>query len=168
MKSLVEVEELVFPRHVYWQIVAHARRKLSGRYLPGEEPAPVAYGAVGGRLVNGSGEVTRAVPLAAERPLGSLLDDVTVRPRTGPGTPPRRRQDAVLFGGYQAGSATSRHAGPGRRRSHVESDVAAGSGLWMFVLSMVEAEIPVLNAHFEGDRTRQAPVRLSHYLDQYL
>jgi hypothetical protein len=183
MTSLAEVEELRFPEHLYNELVGHARRKLAGQYLPVEEQAPKAYGLVGGRLVDGRGEVTHVVPLyrnhrdeAHLKPiLDHVMDELAVRSETpldrrGWVSDPREilaadelfdQTGAVLFGGYHMHRVPWDHDPVRDSCTEVDTELGSGSGLWMFILSMVDPAKPILRAYFEGDNARQAPVRVS-------
>lgn len=189
MKSVAELEEIVIPKHLYWQMVGHARRKLDGRYLPGEEQAPKAYGLVGGRLVNGRAEVSHVVPLQRnlrdEAHLKPVLDEVmdllavrseTPLDRRGWVSDPREIFEAdrlfdqagsVLLGGYHMHRVPWDHDPIRDSCTEVDRELGRESGLWMFILSMVDPDNPVLRAYFEGDNDVEAPVRLGHYLTSY-
>jgi len=187
MKSLDEVAEIVFPTDLYWQLVAHARRKLAGQYLPEEERAPKAYGLVGGHLVKGLGEVTHVIPLrrnlrddAQLKPaLDRVMENLAIRSETpldrrGWVSDPREIAAAdelfdsvggVLFGGYHMHRVPWAHDPVRDSCTEVDSELAAGSDLWMFILSMVDREKPILRAYFEGHNDRQVPVRIADYVE---
>ncbi|MGI8807040.1 MAG: hypothetical protein ACR2KK_04225 [Acidimicrobiales bacterium] len=185
MTSLADLEEIIFPKDLYWQLVGHARRKLAGHYLAGEERAPKAYGLVGGQLLNGHGEVTHVVPLlrnqrdaAHLKPvLDQVMDDLAIRSET----PLDRRgwvsdpleiaaadelfdaAGAVLFGGYHMHRVPWEHDPIRDSCTDVDTELGADSGLWMFILAMVDRENPVLRAYFEGDNGHETPVRAADY-----
>ena len=181
--ALDAVEELVFPEHLYRELVGHARRKLERRYLPGEEQAPKAYGLVGGRVLGAAAEVTHVVPLMRnlryEPAVKSLVDRVmaeaavpseTPLDRRGWGANPaevlmaERRFDAAgatLLGGYHMHRVPWEHDPDRSTCTEVDTRLADGSGLWVLILSMVEPDRPVLRAYFEGRNHAEAPVRVS-------
>ena len=181
--SLGDVEEIVVPEDLYRGLVEHARRKLEGRYLPLEEPAPKAYGLIGGRLLDGRGEVTHVVPLfrnlrdqAHLKPvLDRVMDELAVRSETplerrGWVSDPREvmaaddlfeQAGSVLFGGYHMHRVPWNHDPLRDRCTEVDTELARGSGLWMFILSMVRPDTPILRAYFEGGNDCQALVRVS-------
>ena len=178
--QLSEVEEVVFPPHLYWQIVGHARRKLSGQHLPGEERAPKAYGLVGGRLLNHHAEATQVVPLkrnarddpGVKEAVDQLMEEFAVRSETpldrrGWVTDPREllaaereceRSGSVLLGGYHMHRVAWEHDPRRDTCTEIDRKLAEGSGLWVFILSMVDPDRPVLRAFFEGCNEREAPV----------
>jgi hypothetical protein len=185
MKSLADLAEIVFQKDLYWQLVAHARRKLTGRYLTGEEQAPKAYGLIGGQLLSGHGEVTHVVPLlrnlrdeAHLKPaLDQVMDELAIRSETpldrrGWVSDPREiaaaddlfdQAGAILLGGYHIHRVAWDHDPERDSCTAVDTELGRGSGVWMFILSMVDAENPVLRAYFEGDNDREAPVRVADH-----
>ena len=180
--QLSDVDEIRFPSHLYEQVVAHARRKLAGRYLDEEEQAPKAFGLVGGRLIGHGAEATHVFALKrnardeshVKEQVDQLMDDFAVPSETpldrrGWVTDPQelmaaqRELDgagAVMLGGYHMHRVPWEH--DPRRDSCTELDgkLAEGSGLWMFILSMVDPERPILRAFFEGSNDREATVRV--------
>lgn len=189
MRVLAEVQEIVFPAELHEELIGHARRKLSGRYIEGEEQAPKAYGLVGGRLLDGHADVTHVVPLLhnqRDEPhlkpvLDQVMDELAVRSETpldrrGWVSDPKevlaaeRRFDAagaMLLGGYHMHRVPWAHDAVRDGCTEVDTELAAGSGLWMFILSMVEPSSPILRAYFEGDNAREAPIRLARPLGQH-
>lgn len=189
MRALADLEEIVIPKHLYWQMVGHARRKLDGKHLPGEEQAPKAYGLVGGRLVNRRGEVSHVVPLRRnlrdEAHLKPIVDDVmdqlairseTPLDRRGWVSDPREtleadrlfdRAGSVVLGGYHMHRVPWDHDPVRDSCTEVDRELGRDSGLWMFILSMVDPDNPVLRAYFEGDNGSEAPVRLRDHLTSY-
>ncbi len=174
------VTEVVLPPALYAALVDHGRRKLAGEWLPGEEQAPKAYGLVGGRVAGRRAVVTLVIPLHnnlryredVKDEVDRLMDDLAVPS----GTPLDRRgwvadprevlaaerrcddEGSLLFGAYHM------HRVPWpddpRRDTCTTLDraLARGSGLWAFILSMVDPERPILRAFFEGDNDREARV----------
>lgn len=182
---LEQMEEIYFPKHLYWQAVAHARRKLSGHYLPGEEQAPKAYGLVGGRLFLRAGEVTHLIPLSRNlrddpriKPdVDHVLDDWAVPSETplegrawvsDPAEVMKAEREfdevgSVLFGGYHMHRVPWEQDPLRDTCTDVDRQLARGSGLWVFIVSMVDPEQPRLRAFFEGDNSKEAAVRLGHH-----
>lgn len=182
MTTLAAIDEVVLPEHLYGDLVGHARRKLAGAYLPEEEPAPKAYGLVGGRVVDGHGEVTHVVPLLRnhrDQPhlkpvVDHVMEELAVRSETplerrGWVSDPREvltaeelfdRSGATLLGGYHMHRVPWDHDPTRDRCTEVDAELASGWGLWVFILSMVDRDRPILRAYFEGDNAREAPIRL--------
>ncbi len=180
--TLERIEELLFPNHLYGQLVAHARRKLAGEHLPGEERLPKAYGLVGGRLQGPGAEVTHVFPLVRnlrdephiKAEMDRLMHEVAVRSETpldrrGWVADPREvmqaerqceQSGAVILGGYHMHRVPWDHDPRRDTCTEVDARLAEGSGQWMFILSMVVPDRPVLRAYYEGCNDKEAPVRL--------
>lgn len=165
--------------------MGHGRRKLAREYLPGEEPEGKAYGLVGGRRLGAVAEVTHVVPLLRNRRsdaelisyVDGLMDEVAVpsetpNDRRGWVTDPRevlaaeRQFDAcgsVLLGGYHMHRVP--WDGDPLRDTCTELDTRLGeaSGLWMFILSLVDPEDPILRTFFEGRNDHETVIRLGHH-----
>lgn len=182
MSAVEQVREIVLPEALYAQLVEHARRKLSGRYLPDEEAAPKAYGLLGGVIRDERIEVTRVFPLrrnlrqAAQ--YKSYVDQLMAEFAVASETPLERRGwvsdpaevlaaerecescASVLIGGYHMHRVAWERDPKRDRCTLLDTRLAAGSGLWMFILSMVDPDRPVLRAFFEGDNEREVPIRI--------
>lgn len=183
---LAAIEEIFFPKHLHWFLVSHARRKLRGAHRPGEERAPKAYGLLGGRAQATRVEMSHVFPLKK-----NLRDEPHVKPEVDrlmeetafPSETPLDRRGwvtdplevmaaerecdasgAVLLGGYHMHRVAWAHDPVRDTCTEVDTRLAEGSGLWMFILSMVDPEEPLLRAFFEGCNDREAPVYLGHSL----
>lgn len=188
MSKLADLGEVAFPNHLYRQLVAHARRKLEGRYEHGEEQAPKAYGLVGGRLVDGRAEVSHVVALqrnlrdqAHLKPVvDKLMDELAVESETpmerrGWVSDPREIQAAdelfdragsVLLGGYHMHRVPWANDPKRDSCTDLDTELASGSGLLMFILSMVVPGAPVLRTYFEGRNDDEVPIRISTTKDE--
>ncbi|MGH3977535.1 MAG: hypothetical protein ACRDRZ_00805 [Pseudonocardiaceae bacterium] len=182
MRTLDQVREIVVPAVWYAQLVQHARRKLAGEYLPDEEAAPKAYGLLGGRFQAQRMVVTLVFPLrrnlrhaaAYKSHVDQLMDEVAVPSET----PTDKRgwvsdptevlaaereceaRDSVLFGSYHMHRVAWDHDPKRDCCTELDTRLAEDSGLWAFILSMVDPDRPVLRAFFEGHNEREAPVRI--------
>ncbi|HEX2046136.1 MAG TPA: hypothetical protein VHF27_00120 [Acidimicrobiales bacterium] len=171
---------VVFPAPLYASVVEHGRRKLAGAWEPDEEQAPKAYGLVGARVEGSTATVIDVVPLRNnlrardeyKDEVDRLMDELAVPSETpfdrrGWVADPRevlaaeRRFEAggaVLLGAYHM----HRVAWPDDPRrdtcTALDTALARGSGLWAFILSMVDPVQPVLRAFFEGDNHREARI----------
>jgi hypothetical protein len=182
MPTFDQVRAIAMPEALYAQLVQHARRKLAGNYLPGEEAAPKAYGLLGGRIRADGIEVTRVFPLRHnlrhetqyEAYIDQLMDEVAVPSETStdkrgwvsdPAEVVAAEDEcescaSAMFGSYHMHRVPWAH--DPRRDSCTELDtrLAEDSGLWSFILSMVDPDRPVLRAFFEGHNELEAPVRI--------
>jgi hypothetical protein len=173
---------IVFPARLYADVVEHGRRKLAGHWEPDEEQAPKAYGLVGARNEGETATVTDVVPLRNnlraredyKDEVDRLMNELAVPSETpfdrrGWVADPlevlaaERRFDergAVLLGAYHM----HRVAWPDDPRrdtcTALDTALARGSGLWAFILSMVDPERPALRAFFEGDNRQEARIAI--------
>jgi hypothetical protein len=176
------IEEIFFPELKFEELVAHARRKLSGNYLPAEEPEPKAYGLVGARLSAHAAHVTHVVPLVRNlryRPDVKAHVDVVMKELAIPSETPLERRGWVadprevleaelffdqvgvsLLGSYHVHRVAWTHDADRQTCTEVDARLAKGSALWVFILSMVDPARPVLRAFFEGRNELEAPLRL--------
>ncbi len=175
-----EIREIHLDAVQYGALLAHARRKLCGRYLPGETAERKAFGLLAGVTDGQRAETTRVLPLARnlrhepgyrER-IDSLVHELAVPSETplerrGWWADPKEllaahhgceRAGTVIFASYHM----HRVGWPEDPRrdtcTALDEALARGSGLWTLVLSMVEPDRPILGAFFEGDNDRQANV----------
>lgn len=180
--SLARVREIHIAGHGYATLLDHARRKLRGDYRPGETPEPKAFGLLGGRIEGERADITDVVPLARnlrhEAPYQQHIDALVGALAVASETPLHRRgwladpkellaaQSAfdnagtVLVGSYHM-HRVGWPADPRRETcTALDEALARHCGLWMFVLSMVDPDRPVLRAFFEGDNEHEADVVL--------
>lgn len=182
VRSLAEITEIRFSPETHAALVGHGRRKLAGRWEPGEEPAPKAYGLVAGRMIEHRIVVTHVIPLRRnlrDRPdLKPHLDRLMHAVAVPSETPMERRgwvadplevqvaerccdeAGAVLFGAYHMHRVPWPH--DPRRDSCTALDrcLAQESGLWALILSLVDPARPRLRAFYEGDNRLEAAVRV--------
>lgn len=180
---LSDLEEVVFPLELYWQVVAHARRKLAGEHRPGEEQASKAYGLIGARLLKHAAQATHVFPLrrnARDDPevkeeIDRLMEAYAIRSETpldrrGWVTDPWEfmladqeceRAGSVLLGSYHMHRVPWEHDPVRDKCTAIDRQLAERSGLWMFILSMVDPHRPILRAFFEGCNEREVTVRLA-------
>ena len=181
--SLAAVETIYLPDVVKNHMIRHALRKLSGQCLPGEHSERKAFGLLGGVYVRADAiQLLVAFPLMINRRYDSGLRSYMNRVVTAVGVPSetpfdRRgwvadpsevlRADADFSGaGAVMVGAYHMHRVPWPedpiRDSCTELDrvLAFGSGIWTFILSMVNPTEPRIRAFFEGSNEREASVVL--------
>lgn len=178
--SLDDVAEIVFPPALYSAVIGHGRRKLEGDWLVGEEQAPKAYGLIGGRIAGERAEVTHVIPLRNNlRDRDDFKDEVdrlmneqafpseTPLERRGWVADPREvlaadrtceAEGSVLLGAYHMHRVPWSHDPRRDTCTALDRSLAQDSGLWAFILSVVDPDYPVLRAFFEGDNDREARV----------
>lgn len=182
MIGLDSVRTIAFASPEYGELLGHAQRKLRGEYVPGEEAAPKAYGLLGGRQREGCLEVTHVFPLRAnlrsEPQFRPAVDRLMAEFAVPSETPTERRGwvahpdevrsaeeacdsvGAMIFGSYHMHRVPWSHDPVRDTCTELDTRLAEGSGLWMLILSMVDAERPVLRAFFEGRNEHEATVHV--------
>lgn len=180
--SLDAVAEMVFPLALYSAVIAHGRRKLGGQWLADEEQAPKAYGLIGGRIAGPRAEVTHVIPLRNnlrdrddfKDEVDRLMDEKAVPSETplerrGWVADPREvlaaertcdSEGSVLVGAYHMHRVRWSHDPRRDTCTVLDRALAQDSGLWAFILSVVDPDQPVLRAFFEGDNDREAGIRV--------
>lgn len=176
-----EVREFLVPRSVRDAVVGHARRKLRGDHVAGEERERRAYGLLAGRRQRDRVELSHAFPLRRNlrgtSAFKAYMDGVMREVAVPSETPFERRgwvadpsevrsvEAAAEADGAEIVGSYHMHRvpwdGDPRRDTCTRLDrrLAEGSGLWVFIVSMVEPDRPILRAFFEGDNSREAPLR---------
>ncbi|MBZ4321102.1 hypothetical protein [Streptomyces huiliensis] len=170
---------IVLPPGPRDRLVEHARRKVTGRHLPGEPPQLRAFGLLAGDWPEpGVLAVSAVYPLThsarTDPAYADTVDEIyreharpTATPQeqrgwvARPGDVLRAEEDAdahgwILFGNYH----THRIAWPEDpvRDSCTAFDtaLARGSGMWVLIVSMVDPDVPRIRAFYEGDPVREA------------
>lgn len=181
MTGLGSVRSIVFAACEYDELLGHARRKLRGEYLPGEEPERKAYGLLGGRQREDRLEVTHIFPLRgnlrSEPQFRPTVDRLMAEVAVPSETPMARRgwvahpdeirnaeeacdtAGAMIFGSYHMHRVPWSHDRVRDTCTELDTRLAEGSGLWMLILSMIDPDRPVLRAFFEGRNDHEATVR---------
>ncbi len=180
--AVTAIRQIAFPASLYASVVEHARRKLAGRWQPDEEQAPKAYGLIGGRIEGATATVTHVVPLRnnlRDRPgfkdeVDRLMNEVAVPSETpfeqrGWVADPREVLDAerrceevgsVLFGSYHMHRVPWQDDPRRDTCTALDTALARDSGLWVFIVSMVDPDRPMLRAFFEGDNHREGQIHI--------
>jgi hypothetical protein len=185
---VIAVDQIWLPAWCHATIVDHAARKLDGHYVTGETRERLAFGLIAGTLEGDRAVVTAVFPLLRNLrqvgPYRDEMDDIIGRHAVDSETDNSRRGWAadplevlavdelcdrrgwVRFGNYH----THRVAWPDdpRRDTCTQLDrvLATDSGQWMFILSVVDRERPILRAFYEGCNDNEATIRLIADADQ--
>ncbi len=176
------VAEIVLAPRLYQAIAGHGRRKLERRWYPGEEQAPKAYGLLGGRVQGRRATVTHVVPLRNnlrnhpdfQPDVDQLMEELAVPSETpfehrGWVADPREvlaaersweEAGSALVGAYHMHRVPWPHDPTRDTCTALDTALARDSGLWVFILSMVDPRRPVLRAFFEGDNGREARISI--------
>jgi hypothetical protein len=169
-------------------IVEHAIRKIDGHYRRGETAERTAFGLIASDVERGSAVVTAVFPLLRNlrqvAPYRDHMDPVIDRYADGSETPNSRRgwmadplevlavdelcdrRGWVRFGNYHTHRVAWPHDPKRDRCTQLDRVLANGSNQWIFVLSMVDRDRPILRAFYEGRNDHEAPVHLITDTDQ--
>jgi hypothetical protein len=180
--DLSQVTEIAMARPLWTHIVGHAVRKMTGYYLEGEYQERKAFGMLVGRQTGTRMKVTAVHPL-----LGNLRHDSdhrndmdeAVQSHAIPSETPLEQRgwmadprellhleracrdtDWVIFGNYHTHRVPWPHDPVRDSCTDLDRVLAAGSGQWTFILSIVDLHAPRLRAFFEGDNEREAPINI--------
>lgn len=171
-------------RACYSNVVSHAVRKLTGgHYLEDETPERKAFGMLTGRRTGGEIVVTGVFPLivnmrhdAGHR---TAMDEVVGEYAIPSETPMEQRgwianprelltvericddTDWLVFGNYHTHRVAWPHDPLRDTCTELDRMLAAGSGQWTLILSVVELARPRLRAFFEGDNAHEIPILIT-------
>ena len=175
-----QITAIRLPHRLWGEMVNHCRRKLRGDYLTDEGPSPKAFGLIGGKLAGETLSVELIVPLLKNvRDWGDqkkVMDGAMNRHAIVSETPLDQRgwvaepteldnalhtmqeQGLRLVGNYHMHRVAWAH--DARRDTPTELDSALGhsSRMFMFIISMVNPELPTIRAFFEGIMDLELPV----------
>lgn len=176
------ITTIALPLRLWADMLSHCRRKLQGGYLPGEGKSPKAFGLVGGTMAGNTLAVELIIPLLKNaRDCGTqklAMDSVVNRhafpsetplPQRGWVAEPEELDTALctlhakglrLIGNYHMHRLAWPH--DPRRDTPTELDTILGSAsrMFMFIISMVNPEMPTIRAFFEGVEELELPVEI--------
>lgn len=174
--------EIILPAAQYQLIVDHCRRKLAELYLTGETRERKAYGLVAGFQAENGVAVAQCLPLLRngrfQSPYKGYMDRLmheyahsSVTPLTQRGwiADPEELFETIrqcrnagmeILGSYHMHRVAWPHDPRRDTPTRLDTIMAAGSGIFMFIVSMVEPERPIIRAFFEGEPDLEAPVSI--------
>lgn len=181
--NVEDIEEIVFPQKPYDELIAHCRRKISGDYHDDEVPERKAYGLIGGRLDGIQMTVTHVFGLRhnlrQDAQLKDHVDRVMEQYAVPSETPLEKRgwvadpeevfeaqqiclaAGSELFGNYHTHRVAWDHDPTRETCTELDRQLAKDSGMWVFIVSMVDPDQPSVRAFFEADNAREATVRIT-------
>jgi hypothetical protein len=180
MSTLEDIEEIRISDNHYRSVVAHGLRKLEGDYRPDETPERKAYGLLGGRPQGAQVDTTHVFCLARnaryEPAYRQQMDELMTSLAVPSETPLERRgwltdpdellaaerqcdaEHAVIFASYHMHRVAWPDDPLRDSCTAIDTALASGGGLWVFILSLVDPANPTLRAYFEGDNDREARI----------
>ena len=176
---------ILFPGTLYESVIEHCKRKLSQNYLEGESQERKAFGLIAGRKSGADYIVERCFPLLKNArqlsPYNKIMDSVMAEYGVPSETPFTKRgwvaepeellgkirliqqDDLILLGAYHI----HRVAWPGDplrdTPTTLDTVLAADSKMFIFIISMVKIDQPLLRAFYEGKRDREVPVLIENF-----
>ena len=176
------VKEILLPA-VHWQkILDHCRRKLSQNYLEGESEGRKAYGIIAGSKRRDALITEKIVPLKKNvrdvDPYKSYMDSMMQEhaiPSKNPFsmrgwmTDPTElktvydlcdKEDLLVFGTYHMHIVPWENDPLRDSPTVLDTVLAKGSGLFTFILSMVDPSRPSIRAYYEGKGDREVSMVL--------
>ena len=176
---------ILFPGTLYESVIEHCKRKLSQNYLEGESQERKAFGLIAGRKSGADYIVERCFPLLKNArqlsPYNKIMDSVMAEYGVPSETPFTKRgwvaepeellgkirliqqDDLILLGAYHI----HRVAWPGDplrdTPTTLDTVLAADSKMFIFIISMVKIDQPLLRAFYEGKRDREVVVLIKNF-----
>jgi hypothetical protein len=178
--DLATVTHIRMAEDLHETVIEHGRRKVAGVHMPGETPERKAFGLLAGAAIRHCAEITHVFPIPrnvrAKPPFKDDIDELCFELAVPSETPLEQRGWLIdpqdLFAVQQTCDAAG-VALVGSYHTHrvgwdtdpvrdgctaLDQELARGTSLWMFVLSLVDTEHPILRAYFEGDNDREARI----------
>lgn len=174
------ISRMVFPRPLYATCIEHSQRRVRQDYREGESKVPIAFGLIGGIVEGDLARVTHVFPFRNNLRSDAMYRSEMDRLLELVGTPSLAANDARGWVSdpreFRAADEASAAAGAsifGSYHTHkqpwptdplrssctvLDRELARDTGVWMFIVSVVKIDEPVLRAFFEGDNAREAEI----------
>lgn len=178
--SIEHIKEILFPPGCGETLVGHCLRKLTGDYLPDEVKEKKAYGLVAGIPREQRMEVREVFPLKKNlrgtREYKDYMDGLLRKYGVPSETPFEERgwvadpnelmqiykqcdeKGLLVFGMYHMHRVPWEQDPLRDTCTEIDRLLAQGSYLWVFIVSMVNPQRPIVRAFFEGNNHREASV----------
>lgn len=162
------------------KIIDHCLRKLSGKYLAGEEQNLKAYGLLAGEKTSDRISVKACLPLIKNarsvEPHRRFMDEMMQKHAVASITPLHKRgwvADPAELSAAVAEFSTMGHSLIGSYHMHrvawdhdhardtpttLDTILGRDSRLIMFIISMVNVTRPIIRAFMEGNETEEIPI----------
>jgi hypothetical protein len=171
---------IIFPAEYYQAVLEHCKRKLTENYIEGESPERKAFGLIGGRKNGADYIIERCLPLLKNArhlsPYSKLMDSVMAEYAVPSETPLAKRgwiaepeellgnirqmqqENLLLLGAYHMHRVAWPDDPLRDTPTVLDTVLAADSKMIIFIISMVNADRPVLRAFYEGKPDKEVPV----------
>lgn len=174
------IQEIIFSKALYQQIIQHALRKINAQYLENEYHEQKAYGLIGGKIEGNAVYVVGIYLLKRsvrsnknhKEKMDKQMQDYAV-PSV---TPLEKRgwiadsdevweavsqfseKDGFLFGNYHTHRIAWEHDPIRDTCTKIDRELAKGAGQWVFIISVVNPEKPIVRAFYEGVNEKEATI----------
>lgn len=177
-----QISTIHLPQPLWAEMVSHCRRKLQGDYLPGEGQSPKAFGLMGGYVADAVLTVKAIIPLLKNaRDCGEqkCAMDRAMNQHAVPSETPLDQRGWVaeaseldtslralqthglrLVGNYHMHRVAWDHDPRRDTPTKLDTILGANSRMFMFIISMVNPDTPVIRAFFEGSQGLELPVEI--------
>ncbi|MFW8601232.1 hypothetical protein ACOHYD_07100 [Desulfobacterota bacterium M19] len=182
MRFSDKLTNILLPGRQFQIMVEHCRRKLEGRYLAHEMEEPKAFGLLGGRVDHQCVSIAHVIPLLknARRELEKSFMDDTMAAHAVPSETPLKQRgwvaasdeiDSALFclqdrgmrmvGTYHMHRLAWDHDKIRDTPTELDTVLGRQSRMFMFIISMVAPDKPLIRAFFEGNPAQELPIVIS-------
>ena len=180
MNDLSNVRKIELPESLWQEVKLHCQRKLRGEYLPGETKVKRAYGLLAGRLEDDVAIVEKLFffkkNARMKEPLKSYMDDIMERFAVPSKTPLSKRgwitdpaelrecyhecdiKGLCALGTYHMHVVPWDHDPTRDTPTRLDTVLAEKSRLYCFIVSLVDADNPIIRAYYEGNKEKEVPI----------
>ena len=180
MTSFAQINRIILPDSNWQEILAHGKRKLAGDYLPGESEGKRAYGIIAGSQNENLLEVARILPgkknVRSEEPYKTYMDRIMAQHAVPSKTPLSQRgwvidplevkecydicdrENLIVLGTYHMHIVPWEGDPIRDTPTHLDTVLARNSGLFQFIISMVDTTNPIIRAFYEGQGEKEVPI----------
>jgi hypothetical protein len=177
-----KIDRIVLPRAAWWEIVDHCTRKLDGNYLEGETREHKAYGLVAGTRKKKTLRITRVLPakrnVRSEEPYRTYIDQIVERYGVPLEMPASQRGWVMDAGetkelydrcereGLEMIGIYHMHRTPWKddplrdTPTLLDGALAEKSGLYSFIVSMIDRNRPRIRAFYEAIPEKEVPIHV--------
>ena len=174
------ISNIEFPAALWEELLSTCRRKLAGSYLPGETREKKVFGLLAGTLTGDILRISAVAPLLRNaRSLPSrkaFMDEIMAQHAIASETPleqrgwvadPEELQKILakfrearfqLAGSYHMHRVPWQHDLERDTPTELDTILGKESRMFMFIISMVKPEAPVIRAFFEGKENLEVPI----------
>jgi len=174
------VESIQFPASERKVLIKHCIRKLNGDYEQDELPEPKAYGLIGGKVENGLLTIDSVNPLRKnvrpQEPHKTFMDTILNEHAVPSVTPLEQRgwvadpmelrsilrdfeqRNVELVASYHMHRVSWKSDSLRDMPTSLDTILAKDSEIFMFIISVVDPEEPIVRAFYQGECDLEVPI----------